>query len=681
MPVNKTIDTLLARVTPRLYLFAGSVTFFVLLSLIYLNLRQPTFQVTAVIPIQKGKASPVISQPVINNLLFKAIVNSFSYQFVTGPKAGEHLNNQSAPPVVLSVYNVNSPRVLVKITIVNKFIFKLSENNVSQLYGFGELVQRPYASFRLNSNTASQRGLSCLIKFSNTDSLYRQVMPDVMVLPEKSSGVLVFSIRTGNIQKGKTILQGMITAYVNEHLNEFAESKSPQTTDSLAAAKYVSSTPKDKIAQVKNQKLSPGIRPVADAKQIAIYKEIKPYLYGDLDKYELLPDTYPIADPQLKEDITAFNKMETERQTLLSNHKPQDTLVLNFSNNITRIRTAIAERIKSNEKLTKKNVVVYKLSDNYQSHKNASMFDSEKVANSATELPIIQFIIETEHFIDVFFLFFAVFLGLLTPLPFLWLNNELKSVIGNIIEIKTITTIPSFGCSYEVKSDSNLKDVSNQSQEPVYKAVSQFAKYIDSGPNIFSVSSNDRQEGKTQFAMYLAQYLSSQQKTLFINLDLGGPDLSLLLQLQKMQPPTVASYKTYTIFNLIEPTGLTPGLFVLDSNKLIRWAATRQIEKTSFEIDQDNLTFENADNKYLHHILNEKLLDCLKNEFYNVILLLQPFENLRTFDTFTRLCNLNVIVVKKNHTGKDFVKKINQKWERNLIDNPFIVLTSDINAV
>ncbi|MCM1450891.1 MAG: polysaccharide biosynthesis tyrosine autokinase [Clostridium sp.] len=202
----------------------------------------------------------------------------------------------------------------------------------------------------------------------------------------KETSIVTLSITDGSVARADDVLMALITVY-NENWvrdkNQIAVSTSMFINDRLGIIENELGNVDNDISSYKSEHLIPDVQAAASMymnqatqaqtsitelnNQAYMARYVRNYLANDANKYELLPVTGGLADQAISAQITEYNRLLRERNSLANVSSDRNPLVQEMDANLSEIRSTMIASI-----------------DNQLVALNARIHSLQNVGNTAT---------------------------------------------------------------------------------------------------------------------------------------------------------------------------------------------------------------------------------------------------------------------------------------------------------
>jgi capsular exopolysaccharide synthesis family protein len=293
------------------------------------------------------------------------------------------------------------------------FLLEDEESRTSS-HQFGEKLDFPFGEVSIYRIQEMDYPSTIIINFNNPYALPGKYLSDLDVLVvNKLASVLKLSFTDPVPQKGVLVMNSLIKAYNQEAmLNknqtarntiEFINEQLDSVTNDLRQIESLVEEYKkaNKITELSSDALqyaesfNQGKEQLANYRiQLDVLSSIENYLTSQEDNFQVVPSSLNIEDQTLMTNITQFNELQRERESLLRTTQPGNPLVLEKDQQLSSIKRNILENVKN----IKSSVEIAR--DNLLARTTEVEIQSGKVPEIERELLEInrQQVIKQDHF-------------------------------------------------------------------------------------------------------------------------------------------------------------------------------------------------------------------------------------------------------------------------------------------
>ena len=396
----------------------------------------------------------------------------------------ELINNKS--PIKVSIIENNGPyKSDFDVNLFTGDYFEVIINGKKTIGKFNNLISSDGIKFRvIKADSAESTEQNIFVKVANLNSLVIDLHSSLFIsYPYPDSNRLLLSLKLTNIKKAVNLLTAIRSIYLKSNpdsttLNSlrFINKK----IDSLSAdlKRYPAEIAAFKIKKQSNPVKVENKKPLdktALKKQSDIYKLISSYLKIPDNQFSFVPNTFGLKDSRLELLVNKLNDNQIEKQKLLQDQSPSSTSILNKKIEILNLKAVIQKRLDSLNTNIKNQINGITVIKPYSENSNALKFTNAhnvikaeqqgKVAlyfylikkRESLEAVLHNTLILTKKENDVKIRFdkkpilsilvIAVFLGLLTPIPFKLLKKPTikKLTVNDILNATKIPLLGSLG--------------------------------------------------------------------------------------------------------------------------------------------------------------------------------------------------------------------------------------------
>lgn len=726
----------------KLFLFSILTVFF--LFVLYIKKTSPTYEITSTVLIRDVKKSPLDfgmmselssfggrANSGINNeiellkskKLTKEVVQRLNIQNKVYSKEGlrsTELYDDSAPFLVRVISEKKVPEDFkikpVDVKLEGDKISLYSENIQDPIITtYNKTINLPFANLMLTKNPKyTKRDVIDSNKLYFVFAPLDKVVSDLqkitdIKLVDKEATVIGIDIKYPNINKGKAIVNTLVSVYNNDAiLDKNAESK--KTKDFIdERLAIISNELGDVESQKENFKTSNQITDIATETQLnlgtsaatrarLLDTETQLSISNDLISYmskqgsnQVLPSTVGLSNPTASANITTYNELVMQRNRLLENATPQNPSVIEITKQISNVRAAIMDNLiknraslneVKNQMLNEQNILNSKIRkvpswekmfrniERQQSIKeNLYLILLQKreenailLANTTPKAKIVDYAYPSEKPVapkKLLILLGALLFGLLLPFLYIYLKGLLKDMISSRHDLERLTKTNIIGeLPTLTKGESEVvvkNDLSPKAEAfRILITNMNFMLPKKEGGKVVFVTSSVKGEGKTFTSVNLALTLASPStKVVIIGADIRNP------QLQRYNPERRGV------------DGLTEYLY--DHSKRIQDI----VHVSSFNPNCDMIYSGSIPPNPTELLTNgrlQQLIEELKQDYNYVIVDTAPLMLVTDTFLFSDMADATLYVTRSNYTQDSLIGFANNAIKQNKIKNVAFVI-------
>lgn len=749
-PSDFDINSLLKPYLSRWYWFLISICVFVILGVLYIKTSVPVYNVRGAVLIKDAKKSlggagmgdvgvleglsgfgGMSTNSIENELeIFKtkklardvvSINNLQTSMYSTLGINDQELFDDTAPVGVHFINekkNKKFPRepFLIKVE-KNRFLLTSEEYDYKRYFDYGKLISLPFANIIItkNKNFDSEKAgkISELLEiyFSDTESASSAVQKSIDVdLADKDATVLALSMNYPQVDKAKTIINGLIRAYNKDAIVD-KNSESQKTKEFIddrisKISKELGDVESDKEKFKTENKITDlmteakiNLESSADAKKKQLELDAQLELNNNLiaylakqNSYQLLPNNIGLENSESNTSIATYNKMVLDRNRLLENATPQNPIVQDITQQINSMKRSVSESLQKNKvalqfalneyqseqnqigsritKIPLQEKLFRSLERQQQIKENLYLLLLQKREETAISLAVIApkaRVVEPAYVSDkpvapkkMIILLVSMLLGMILPLLVIYLKELTNTKIVATGDIKSLSQIPVIAEIPAIKN--NLAHVIKHNDfSPLAESFRILITNIgfmlnkDDRSKIIFVTSSIKGEGKTFVSMNLALSLAnaSSDKVIIIGADVRNP------QLQRYNNGKNAG------------KGLTEYLY--DKNTTVDEVTFKNPISDRCDIIYSGIIPPNP-TELLQNGRLQDLLEELKKKYKYIIVDTAPLLLVTDTFTFAKLADLKLYVTRSNFTDKKLIEFANDAVATGKLDNVAFVL-------
>lgn len=526
-------------------------------------------------------------------------------------------------------------------------------------------------------------------------------------LADKKANVITISVPSKNALKGQDILKKLIELYniasVDEK-NQTAINSIKFIDERLGLISGELTTVEKNVENYKQTNKLTDIQAesqefikqnsdfekqrLAVETQINVVDFINTYIRTPENKYGIVPNL-GIKDDDLANVLKGYNELLFKRDRLIRTTSDKNPVLIDLERQIQSMRKAIEASIESTKKglliskrdmdrqdanLTSRIKAVPRQEREFLEIKRQQEIKAElytyllqkREENSLTlaiGLPTARVIEEPlpeDKLISKgasFYLAIALLLGLILPVVFIYLKNQLTGRLTDRQELESLTNVTVLGelPEYNGKEPIVVKTGSREPIAEMYRLLRANIQFIlhDKSKKVINVTSTEPGEGKSTFSLNLAITLAlTGKKVLLVGLDI--------------RKPTLAEYtkSAHTSGITAYLSGLVP-----DKNKIIQQTTINE----HLYLIQAGAVPPNPNELLLKENLDELFLS-LREEFDYIVVDTAPVGMVADTYLLNRLADVNLYIIRANYSKKHNIKLINDISKKEKLKNMYLVM-------
>jgi succinoglycan biosynthesis transport protein ExoP len=584
-------------------------------------------------------------------------------------------------------------------------------------YKVGEQVSLPFLNWKLQiqENPGFYKGNEYFVQFNGFDETVSRYKGINVRSDDKGGSIITLGMQGTNKARLVEYLNATVKMLIKRQLdskNQFAtntiafidstlvamESQLKETGDELKSFR------KDKNifdieeggAKFSDKALEFDVKRDEVIRKITYYNSLKAYLKNSVDYSKLpAPTVAGIEDPNIVVNVSKLIALSTQRSEMAYAVK-SDKIFKDFDNQMEAVKKVLIENIGTakaslqddlamvNSKINQTESAIKKLPEDQQELiKIKRKYDlSDNIYSTFLQKRSEADIVKAANLSDIHFIdpakdvgggligpktsvnyVLALFLGILTPLLFVFGIFFINNAIQNTEDISKLTKIPIIGVVGINKDDSSLAvyEKPKSALSESFRAIRSSLQFLYKKQNVdgaktLMITSSVSGEGKTFCSINIATVFAlSEKKTVIIGLDLRKP-------------------KLFDEFNLSNEVGVV--------NYLIKQKSVDEI------INHTQIPFldvilsgpipPNPSEMILSESMGELIAE-LKKKYDYIILDTPPVGLVSDALELAQYCDVTLYIVRQNFTKKDMITLLNNRVKRGELDHASIVLNGFAN--
>ncbi len=586
------------------------------------------------------------------------------------------------------------------------------------VYNFGEEIEKSYGKFTIVANsdfTLTANNKPIRVRFGDKKALAKALADRVAVKPvNNKASVLAISIVDPSERKAVDILRQVIVAYEAANVNDknqiarktvdFIDDRLDFLTQELNKVEQNVETFKQdrEITDVTSQAQEYVNTASANRKeleqitiQLAVLRSIEEYVQAQSgDQYQIVPSTLTISDQTLTGLISNFNALQLDRERILRTNQPNNPLVININEQLSRLRVNIIENlknIKTSLTITRRNLLaksgmvgnqiqqvpvmerqLIEITRQQEIKQALYLYLLQKKEESALSLAAT---VSNTRIVDppiskgkvapnkTNTIAYASILGLFLAFLVVYARHMFMNKVLYRSEVERLTPMPILGeiCH---NPEQEIVVTGNNQRTPIaelfrlLRSNLHFA-VLKKKNQVLLVTSSESGDGKTFFSINLAHSLAETgKKVVLIEFDLRRPNLLQSLQIEKR--------KGITDFLIGDIPKIEHVIFQAETNKNLFLISAGTLPPNPSEILLQDSTAQ--------------LIEKLSSEYDYVILDTPPVGKVADALNLSEHVDLSIYIVRYNYTNKNRFSIINDLYDHKKLNNAFLVLNDSKKA-
>ena len=383
--------------------YLGAVLFFLAAAFFYIQKLSPKYLVSSKITVNRPASvspdelkAPGLLRRTLDRLPFRV-----DY-YREGPDGLVELPMDSLPVKVLTGKNARlNTDTKLELAITSARQFQVTEDDTISSYRFNEAINQPFGQFRVIIGPAFSLNTSpTVLKFNDESQLLENYKDNLDVETGDDGNTLLLSVKVDHPQKGIDFLNRLLQVYGDSHALVTVKTTAPSPIPAVAGPEHVTKpepvavkqpvvqaaktkvitdtiiTTKMVAAKVNQDSVKlikgeiAGLQVKADRldRQVAKDKgqakiiisedaglpkdpqlrtliQMQNYVKSPVNQFVQVPNADKIKDDDLKELVQAYNKMQRDKQPLLSDSATNSGRISAANRQLTQLKTDILENL------------------------------------------------------------------------------------------------------------------------------------------------------------------------------------------------------------------------------------------------------------------------------------------------------------------------------------------------
>ncbi|MEA4905354.1 MAG: polysaccharide biosynthesis tyrosine autokinase [Petrimonas sp.] len=533
-------------------------------------------------------------------------------------------------------------------------------------------------------------------------------------LTSKNSSVANLALTCPNGMLGRDFLKEYIDTYneqgirdqieladktsqlIDEHLSKLSDELSSVETQVQDFKQSQGLTDISSQADVYNaQMANVGQMKTEVETQYAIVSNLNSYVQGISNHNQLIPANSGINSTALTAQINAYNDLVLERNKLSRIASGSNQSMIDLNNRIESTFNSVKSGLqneKNNLEIQQRDISAMYYQNNARiraiPRQERVYFDIKRQQNIKEELFLYLLQKKEEKYMNmasvepnsklvdnirilgevspnkkiVGLLFLAI--GLIIPIASIKIKDLLRYQISNKEELEALTSVPVLGEIPQISHTEHvvIKENNNDNFSEMMRLLrANLLFIIDSKEKkVINMLSSISGDGKTFITINMAMSLALlDKKVLIIELDIRKPRLSEYLGIDNKKGITLYLSGNLNKEELVKPLDIHPNLSVITAGSI-----------------------PPNPNELLAKPLLDELVSDLRNDFDYIIIDTAPVGVVSDSFLLNRLADVNLYVVRTNHTPKKYIEEAEMYFKENKLTRMYFVLNSvNMNAI